>query len=245
VGNNRYTDFQVFEVTLDGQVVHLTDIRSVPAEHGAGVDDAASTGMAIKADPTEATVQMEETQDSKDTNGEDGGGEEERKRKEAEEEAREKEAQRKEKEEEEQRESEARKSLEQLLGEEEATKLFGWIQEVKAEQEERAKDPSTSSPAPATRGRGGRGRGRGGAGGGRSGAGVEYRELKLAPCDDKAHRAEIHMAFRKHFENFLDTKTQDGSVVVMVVGPAVKRRRRGNAAGGGGGGGRGQAQRNR
>ncbi|ELR18530.1 RNA binding, putative, partial [Acanthamoeba castellanii str. Neff] len=69
-------------------------------------------------------------------------------------------------------------------------------------------------------------------GGGRDAGIVEYKELKLAPSDDKSQRTEVHKAFRVHFEGFLDTKTQDDSVVVMVVGRADRRGARPAGTGG-------------
>lgn len=67
---------------------------------------------------------------------------------------------------------------------------------------------------------------------------MEYKELKLASSDDKVHRTEVHKAFRTHFEGFLDTKTEEDRVVVMVVGRAD---RRGRPAGGTRSGGRSDA----
>nr|GAT59956.1 predicted protein [Mycena chlorophos] len=226
----RFTDFLVYEIDLDGNVVHLKDVQKPPAPKGEDAADPAaaeSSESAPAAAAEEKPVGPEEPWPDRFTTRLSAFLSEE-----------------------------AVGKLKEMYLEGPEPPFVpdsGWGSRPAAgssteDAAEPAAEASTSAPAP-TRGRGGGRGGRGGRGRGRGGraAGREdHRKVVSDPIQSKETRTGLHRAVRELFAGKLESEadlaspaSDEGTCIVIKWNPS----RGGRGGAGGGRGGRGRAPR--
>ncbi|KAF7301777.1 TRUD domain-containing protein [Mycena indigotica] len=229
----RFTDFLVYEIDLDGNVVHLTDVQKPPTPKG----EEEAAGTSADAQPaaalTEAAVE-EATKEPEPTEPEGPWPDRFNTRL---------------------SEFLSAEAIEKLKG----MFLEGPVPPLVSDSGWGSRPGASSSSETTTttepvvvetrgrgRGRGGRG-GRGGGRGGRANGREDHRKVVSEPIQSKATRTDLHKAVRELFGGKLESEadmsspaSEEGTRIVIKWNPS---RGRGGGGGGGNRGGRGRAPR--